>query len=69
MNKVVVAGTGMVPFRKPGTGDAYDVMAREAARLALADAGIGYDAESSRRTPASSTATRPPASTRSTRSA
>ena len=38
-----MAGTGMVPFRKPGTGDAYDVLAREAARLALADAGIGYD--------------------------
>ena len=37
-----VAGTGMVAFRKPGAAAAYDAMAREAAQLALADAGIDY---------------------------
>jgi sterol carrier protein 2 len=42
MIPVRVAGTGMVPFRKPSAADAYDTMAREAARLALADAGIDY---------------------------
>jgi acetyl-CoA acetyltransferase len=31
-----------VPFRKPGSGDAYDAMAREAAQLALGDAGLEY---------------------------
>jgi acetyl-CoA acetyltransferase len=42
MTSVYVAGTGMVPFRKPGAAGPYDAMAREAARLALADAGIDY---------------------------
>ncbi len=42
MTRVCVAGSGMVPFRKPGAADPYDTMAREAARLALADAGIDY---------------------------
>jgi acetyl-CoA acetyltransferase len=41
-DRVRIAGSGMVPFRKPGTGDAYDAMAREAVQLALADAGIEY---------------------------
>ena len=42
MEQVHVAGTGMVPFRKPGSAEPYDAMAREAARLALADADIDY---------------------------
>ena len=39
---VRIAGTGMVPFMKPGAAAPYDVMAREAATLALADAGLDY---------------------------
>ncbi|WP_321916114.1 MULTISPECIES: lipid-transfer protein [unclassified Paraburkholderia] len=42
MSKVVVAGVGMVPFKKPGASGTYIEMGAEAARLALADAGIGY---------------------------
>lgn len=42
-SKAVVAGVGMIPFVKPGTSAGYDVMAAEAVRLALADAGITYD--------------------------
>jgi sterol carrier protein 2 len=38
----VVAGVGMIPFVKPGAGDPYPVMAAEAGRRALADAGIDY---------------------------
>lgn len=41
-SKVLVAGVGMIPFNKPGKGPHYDAMAAEAARLALADAGIAY---------------------------
>ena len=41
-NKVVIAGVGMVPFKKPGQSDPYDIMGQNATRLALADAGIGY---------------------------
>ena len=40
--KTVVAGVGMIPFRKPGDHPPYFEMGAEAARLALADAGIGY---------------------------
>jgi len=39
---VVVAGVGMVPFRKPGDSKPYHEMGAEAARLALADAGVDY---------------------------
>ncbi|MFM0505598.1 lipid-transfer protein [Paraburkholderia caffeinilytica] len=39
---VFVAGVGMIPFRKPGTSDPYDVMGAGAVREALADAGIDY---------------------------
>lgn len=39
---VVVAGVGMVPFAKPGKSDPYTVMASNAARAALADAGVAY---------------------------
>ena len=42
MVQVVVAGTGMVPFRKPGASPAYDELARDAIRAALADAGVDY---------------------------
>lgn len=40
---VCVAGVGMIPFTKPGASEAYPTMAANAARGALADAGIGYD--------------------------
>lgn len=40
---VIVAGVGMVPFSKPGAGPAYNEMGASAGRLALADAGIGYE--------------------------
>ncbi|MCS6799661.1 MAG: lipid-transfer protein [Myxococcota bacterium] len=40
--RVNVIGVGMVKFQKPGASDSYDVMAREAARAALADAGVEY---------------------------
>lgn len=43
-SKVVVAGVGMIPFAKPGASAPYDEMGAEAARRALADAGIGYEA-------------------------
>ncbi len=39
---VIVAGVGMVPFAKPGAGPAYNVMAAQAVRLALADARLDY---------------------------
>lgn len=39
---VVVAGVGMIPFRKPGASQTYDVMGAEAIALALADAGLDY---------------------------
>lgn len=38
-----VAGVGMIPFTKPGQGDDWDVMGEKAVRLALEDAGIGYE--------------------------
>lgn len=41
-NKVVVAGVGMIPFSKPGQSDVYPVMGANAAKRALADAGIDY---------------------------
>jgi acetyl-CoA acetyltransferase len=40
--KVFVAGVGMTSFTKPGAGPAYDVLGAEAARKALADAGVAY---------------------------
>jgi acetyl-CoA acetyltransferase len=42
--KVFVAGVGMIPFRKPGDSLSYYAMGAEATHLALADAGLGYDA-------------------------
>jgi len=41
-DKARIAGVGMVPFTKAGRSPAYDAMGAEAARLALADAGIDY---------------------------
>lgn len=41
-NTVLVAGVGMVPFRKPGESDPYYVMGGNAARAALEDAGLTY---------------------------
>ncbi len=40
--RVVIGGVGMVPFRKPGQSEAYDLMGSAAARAALRDAGISY---------------------------
>jgi len=42
-SSVYVAGVGMIPFVKPGANAPYPVMGAEAATLALADAGVGYD--------------------------
>jgi sterol carrier protein 2 len=41
--RVLIAGVGMIPFVKPGANKPYPDMAGEATRLALADAGIGYE--------------------------
>jgi acetyl-CoA acetyltransferase len=41
--KVVIAGVGMIPFVKPGQSETYAVMGEQAVRLALADAGVGYE--------------------------
>ena len=41
-NKVHVIGVGMVKFAKPGASDDYHVMAANAARTALKDAGVEY---------------------------
>ncbi|RJF91846.1 lipid-transfer protein [Noviherbaspirillum saxi] len=41
--KVVVAGVGMIPFKKPGQSETYPVMGAQAVRLALADAKVGYE--------------------------
>lgn len=43
VEKCFVAGVGMIPFTKPGASESYDVMGAAAARLALADAGLGYE--------------------------
>jgi acetyl-CoA C-acetyltransferase len=40
--EIVIAGVGMIPFRKPGQSESYDVMGARAAHAALDDAGIGY---------------------------
>lgn len=41
---VLIAGVGMIPFRKPGSSAPYHVMGAEAVRLVLADAGLEYGA-------------------------
>lgn len=40
--RALVAGVGMIPFATPSKSQTYDVMGVEAARRALADAGIAY---------------------------
>ena len=42
-NKAFIAGVGMIPFVKPGANAPYPDMAIQATRLALADAGVGYE--------------------------
>jgi sterol carrier protein 2 len=44
VNRVVVAGVGMVPFATPSKSQSYDVMAEGAVKAALADAGIDLSA-------------------------
>lgn len=44
MAHAYVLGVGMIPFTKPGESPSYADMGATAARLALADAGIAYDA-------------------------
>ena len=41
---VYVVGVGMIPFTKPGASDPYTLMGARAAKLALDDAGVRYDA-------------------------
>ena len=40
----IVAGVGMIPFVKPGANAPYPEMGAKAGRLALSDAGVGFDA-------------------------
>jgi len=42
-SSALVIGVGMIPFTKPGANEPYPVMAENATRLALADAGLSYD--------------------------
>ena len=42
-SRVHVAGVGMIPFVKPGSSAPYHAMGAEATKLALMDAGLGYD--------------------------
>lgn len=41
-NRVVVAGVGTIPFRKPGPDSSYVEMGAQAISLCLADAGLPY---------------------------
>ncbi len=41
---VVVAGVGMIPFTKPGKSEDYNVMGAKAAKAALDDSTLPYDA-------------------------
>ncbi|MBR0858040.1 lipid-transfer protein [Bradyrhizobium liaoningense] len=41
-SRAYVAGIGMIPFVKPGASEPYHVMGADAAKLALADAGLEY---------------------------
>ena len=40
---VVICGVGMVPFKKPGQSDGYEVMGRDAAFAALQDSTLTYN--------------------------
>ena len=41
--KAYVSGVGIVPFQKPGASESYDIMAANATRTALKDAGLDYE--------------------------
>jgi acetyl-CoA acetyltransferase len=41
--KIVVAGVGMIPFKKPGAAETYPVMGAQAVRIALGNARVGYE--------------------------
>jgi acetyl-CoA C-acetyltransferase len=41
-NSIVIAGVGMIPFKKPGQSETYDLMGAQAVRNALKDAGLEY---------------------------
>src|SRR5262245_16055781 len=43
MNNVYITGVGMIPFAKPGKHAPYNGMGAQATRIALADAGLGYE--------------------------
>jgi sterol carrier protein 2 len=43
-SKAFVAGVGMIAFVKPGANEPYPVMAAKAGRMALGDAGLGFEA-------------------------
>lgn len=43
-SRTFIAGVGMIPFTKPGASAPYHVMAAAAGRLALADAGVAFEA-------------------------
>jgi len=38
----LIAGVGMIPFKKPGSSDPYDLMGAQAVKQALQDAGLAY---------------------------
>ena len=42
MTRAIVAGVGMIPFKKPDAANVYVAMGSEAARRALADSGLAY---------------------------
>ena len=42
--RVHVVGVGMVPFAKPGASEPYPMLGAGAAKAALADAGVDYQA-------------------------
>lgn len=41
-SNIVIAGVGMIPFKKPGQSESYDLMGAAAVRNALEDAGLQY---------------------------
>jgi acetyl-CoA acetyltransferase len=43
MKRVLVAGVGMIPFKKPGDSQPYHEMGAQATRQALHDAGLQYE--------------------------
>lgn len=69
-NKVFVVGVGMTKFEKPGRREGWDypAMVKEAGTKALEDAGVQYP-EIEQPSSETSTATRAPATARSTSSA